>query len=582
MRAHLGPDPFCVTMLETLHIENIAVIRQVDLDIRAGLTVLTGETGAGKSVLIDSIQLLLGEKADRTLIRTDSDTASVTGVFTQLPKQVSELLSEQGIAPEEDGMMMIRRTVNRAGKSMIRINGQPVTRTLLLQLSPFLIDIHGQNDTQHLLNPQHFAAVLDRYASLEDEVSRYRAVYDNLVSLRREMQDISKSEAERLRTLEMLRFQVADIDAVAPKPGEDRLIAEKLLLLKNSEKIQRQTQFAYRALKGGEKGNVLMLVSRSVAALESLASLLPVAGQLGEQLKECQYQLEDISEKIYDLTDTSEPDQVAAIDKLEGRLDAIERLCRKYGSGIEEVLAFRRQAGERLEKLERADERIAELQALIEKQTAEASARAQDLTEKRAQAALSLSGAISDNLMYLDMPNVRFTVSVQPKPLSDPARLGPRGADTVEALFSANKGEALQPVDRIASGGELSRLMLALRCADLQRTGAATVIFDEIDTGVSGKTARKIGLKMLQLADHMQVLCVTHSAQIASLADHHYRISKSETDGRTETALTLLDHEGAVEELSRILGGIHVTEAQRMAAADMIAEKEDLRSNSGS
>lgn len=564
-------------MLKTLHIRNIALIREQELDFGRGFQVLTGETGAGKSILIDSIALLTGTRADRGMIRTGENVASVSGLFGQLSPRSIAALSEMDIQPDADGNILIQRTLSSDGKGKCKVNGEIVTLGALRDISKYLIDIHGQSDTMALYDADTYIRILDAFAGVTQDAKAYGEAYSAYDAYRREMDEILRGEAERARTIEMLTFRIADIDAVSPKIGEDEELAERESRIKNRERIYRQSQFVWRALKGGERGNVAMLLDRSVAAVESLLDALPSLESAVAELRDCQYRLDDVAEQMLDLTSDDEGDPAHIINETEERLAALARLKKKYGPTIEEILAYRATAAERLEKLQNSDGRLLELKDLLRGATEKATELAGVLHEKRCAAGAELSRRVVETLVFLDMPKVTFRVDIAAvRNAAGEFELSPTGYDRVDFLISANSGENMQSLSMVASGGELARMMLALKSVENSMDESTAMVFDEIDTGVSGKTARKIGLKLLELSAHTQIFCVTHSAQIASLADDHLLIAKSEHDGRTVTEVTALDEEGRISELSRILGGIHVTEAQRQAAVDMRRERREL------
>ena len=558
-------------MLLSLYIENIAVIRRLSVDFTSGFTALTGETGAGKSVILESVKLLLGGKADRELIRYGEESASVSAVFGSLGAAAENALVSSGIELDEDGSVQIRRTVSNDGKSRAWINGQPVSLSLLRDVGRYLVDLHGQNENLTLLDEKTYVATLDGYASLQGKVAGYREVYTKLEEVRRRLSELDRGEAERLRTVEMLRYQIADIDAVDPKPGEDAALEEKEKKIKNREKILRQTSFVYRALKGAERGSVLFLLEKSLQALEPLSDLVPEIAPVTEELSDCRYRIEDAAERVYDLTDADEGDPTAVIDKIEGRLDAFSKLKKKYGGTIDEIIRFREEAKKKLADLDASDDTVIELRESEKTLSADARRLALALHKERATAAKELEKKITEILLYLDMPKVVFRVEVRDR---GETGLKSDGSDDVLFVMSANAGDEPRPLSLVASGGELARTFLALKCVLSERALTPTMIFDEIDTGVSGKTARKIGYKLAELSKGTQVYAVTHSAQIASLADTHLLIYKEEKDGKTETGLRTLDREGRLDELSRILGGLTVTESQRNAARDMLERKE--------
>ena len=561
-------------MLSSLHIENIAVIRSVDIDLAQGFTAFTGETGAGKSMIIDGINLLLGNRAERELIRTGESRALVSAVFSSLCAEALEALQNAGIEADEDGCVMIQRSISADGHSSVRINGRAATVSLLREIVPRLLNIHGQNENRTLTEPENRLRVLDSYAHNNEALAAYRATYGELTELRRRMRALSGDESERLRTLEMLRYQIEDIDALSLRDeDEEEKLAEKRLRLRNAERITKQASFAYRALKGSEKGSVAYILSRSISALSAIADAVPEVEELNGRLEEAMWQIDDVAERVYDLSGDTDGDPTEALSRTEDRLDAIRRLTRKYGGSIREVLAFRAAAAERLETLEGADDRLQELAREEKKLLAVACEQAKVLHENRAAAALALQKEIVETLTFLDMPRVRFEIRVAATVRDGEPQLDANGYDCIDFLIAANPGEPPAPMEKIASGGELSRIMLALKSVIADHDGIDTVIYDEVDTGVSGKTARKIGMKLRESAARAQVLSVTHSAQIASLADRHFLIEKREEDGRASTAVRPLDRDGRIEELSRILGGIHVTDAQRAAARDMLEGK---------
>lgn len=552
-------------MLTSLHIENIAVIRQANLELGNGFSALTGETGAGKSMIIDSINLLLGNRFSREMIRSGEKSATVSAVFELLSTEVVDRLSQMGFTVE-DNTLMLQRTVSAEGRSQFRLNGQAITQAMQREIAGALISIHGQSDNQKLMQKSTHRSMLDAYAQNRLLLEEYQAVYKQLREKQKKLTEYCKDESERMRLSEMLKFQIEDIRSAKLKEGEEESLIKERDRLANLEQINRQAHMAYRALKGSEKGSAYDLCRRAQSAAQSLEKMLPDATGLADRLEAILCELEDIAECALAFADEEIDDPTERIDRLEGRLETIAKLKRKYGSDISAVLDFCHSAEQRLEELTFSEEHRTALEKEIRTLTKKAEAAAQKLSTARKAAAEEIQSKVTDTLAFLDMPKVRFAVGIEPCPLCD------SGADDIEFLIATNPGEPLLPMIRIASGGELSRIMLALRSVLNDREGAATVIFDEIDTGVSGKTARKVGIKLAEIAKHTQILCVTHSAQIASLADSHYRISKSEKEGRAETDVQLLSEEDRVEEIARILGGIDVTDTQRTAAMEMIRE----------
>ncbi len=552
-------------MLRSLHIENIAVIRRADVDFRNGLSVLTGETGAGKSMIIDSINLLLGNRPQREMIRSGEKQATVSAIFEELSPRVCEELAALGF-PCEDASLMIQRTVNADGRSQARLNGQPITQAMQRTVTPLLINIHGQMDSHRLLQKSFHLEFLDDYAKNDAALTQYKEAFAAYKDNQRKLEATSGNLAEKIRLEEMLKFQIEDIDSVKLKAGEEEALEKERDRLANLEKINRQVSLAHRCLSGGEKGNAVELLRRARNAISSLSGIVDGAEELLDRLSNAESEILDVSETVASYAEDDREDPTARIDKIEARLEKIARLKRKYGESVEEILAFRAHAQEELDSLDLSGEFREKLKKEGKILYAQAKKIADELHALRAAAAEKIRIEVTDALRFLDMPKVRMEVRLTPCELSE------RGGDGVEFLIATNPGEPVRPLDKIASGGELSRMMLALRSVLDDREGATTVIFDEIDTGVSGKTSRKIGLKLLQTANNTQVLCVTHSAQIASLADTHYLITKQERDGRAHTEVLELSDEERVEEIARILGGIEVTEAQRDAAREMIAE----------
>ncbi len=557
-------------MLLSLHIENIAVIRSVDLDFPHGFSALTGETGAGKSMIIDSVYLLLGAKADKNLIRTGADAATVSGLFGEFTESIAEKLSEVGVAPDEEGNIFVQRTLTQDGKSQIRINGRAISLALLRAVTPYLVSVHGQNDTQSLLNSERHIELVDTYGGTLEKLAEYKTAYASYCEAKRELETLAGQARERERLTEMLKYQIADIDALSLHDGEEEELVDKKVKLRSSERIMKQASFVFKALKGSEKGSVSFLLDRSVAALSQIADVIPAAGEYAERLRDILYSVDDIAEEAYAITEDADGDPTDKLNAIESRLDKISKLKRKYGLTVADILAFRERAAHDLETLEDADGRLEELAAQKESRYRRALAIAEELHTLRTQAAARLEGEVKAVLDFLDMPKVVFFASVRKETVGGERVLYPNGADKTEFFISANRGADPQPIAKIASGGELARIMLALKCALAEKDGVSTLIFDEIDAGVSGKTARKIGIKMKELARGAQVFCVTHSAQIASLSDTHFLISKSDVNGATETQVRVLDFDGRVAEISRILGGISVTDAQRSAAVDML------------
>lgn len=556
-------------MLISLHIENMAVISRMDVDLGGGLSVFTGETGSGKSVMIESLLFLLGGKPPRELVRSGEERALVAGVFGEIGGELSAYLSDAGLTCGEE--LLLQRTLTQDGKTQCRLDGRVIPQGLLREISRRLVNIHGQNDNQILLSRHSQGKILDACAHLERELLQYREEFEVYGDLQRQLEELHKDSAQKERMRDMLRFQIAEIDGAHLKPGEEEVLLARRNKLQNAEKISRQSEFAYRVLYGSEKG-AAALIDRAAQSVGALSSVVPEAGELAERLSSMRYEVEDIANTVREFSADTEGDPTAALNRVEERLDTISRLCRKYGADVGEVLRFREEAATSLSALDHS----AETEETLMKSRKDCEQRLRQLADglhtQRTAAAKELSDKIREELAFLDMPGVRFDIRV-----FDVGQFGPGGTDSVEFLLSANPGEPLLPLERVASGGELARVMLTLQSVLNRRDGVGTAVFDEIDTGISGKTARKIGIKLAAIGKETQVICVTHSAQIASLAGAHYKISKHEENARTCTVVQRLSNGERVEEVARILGGLSVTQTQLDAAAEMIEEGRAYR-----
>lgn len=556
-------------MLEVLHIENIAVVKKIDIELSAGMTVLTGETGAGKSIIVDSLNLISGARADKELIRSGESRAEVSAIFSGLSEDTAEKIRELGFECE-DGSVLISRAFS-ATSSTARVNGAPITLSMLKRLSALLFGIHGQNDNALLSEPKNHLNILDTYAGNKSLRDCYTEKYQRVAELRKKLQTLSDDLREQTRLQEVLRFQISDIDSVKLKEGEEDELQALVLRLRGLDKINKSCSLVTRALEGGKGMGAIYLVDRASAALASISESLPDADALAVRLNEVKYELEDIAASISGLCEL-DGDPSVMLDKAEARLDAILKLKRKYGSTVEEIIAFRDDARSKLEFIENADDIRVDIENELKEAESEARRAAISLTESRRRAAHALTKKVCESLAFLDMPKVRFEASLAP--LDDFSRTG---CDNVEFLISANPGEPLLPLAKIASGGELARIMLSLKNEINICDGIDTVVFDEIDTGISGKTSRKVGMKLKEIGRSAQVICVTHSAQIASLAHNHLLVSKTENNGRTESAVRALDSGERVGEIARILGGIEITKVQREAAEELLRDGTDYK-----
>lgn len=552
-------------MLFHLHIENIAVISRADVSFGQGFCVMTGQTGAGKSVIVDSIGLVCGAKGERELVRSGQSTACVTAHFTELTDRVASQLEAQGVTCE-DGEVVLQRTLSADGKSTARINGRAATLGMLRQVSSCLVSVHGQDDNRLLSDIAYHMDMLDAYADIAAQKAAYGEHYSAWRALCDKRDALIRDAGERLRTVEMLTYQINDIASLKLRPGEEEALIERRNKLQNTEKVQKQVRFSTKLLtEAGSNGSASYLLERSAASMNALSAYVPDAASVGEELIELSYRVRDLSDRIAAYAEDLDDDPTAMLDKIEDRLEAISKLKRKYGGSVEAVLAFLENARTRLDEIEQSDTLCEQYDAQIAQEHAKAMEIAEQMSDLRAKAAERAAEQICEQLSYLDMPSVRFRIA-----LARERELTQGGIDRVEFMIATNPGEPLSSMVRIASGGELSRIMLAIKCVMNQKDGVPTTIFDEVDTGISGKTSRKIGIRLSDMAKRQQIICITHSAQVASLGDQHLHIYKEEKDGRAFTSVAVLQGDARVAEIARILGGIKVTEAQMQAARDML------------
>ena len=548
-------------MLRLLHIENIAVIEQADILFEDGFNVMTGETGAGKSIVIDAISAILGERAYRDMIRTGMNKASVRAVFDRVPKL--DWFSENDIPYEDE--ITVQREIFLDGKNLCKVNGLPVSVSVLKKLGFQLINIHGQHDSAALFDENYHLSFLDDYACNEQLLEEYGEKYRAMQSLKHEIEHLSMDEGEKLRRMETLKYQIDEISRAELTIGEDEALESKRKLAQNAEKLADGLQDAALGLDGDDdtEGAAAML-AQAERALSKIARYDESLSQIHDLVADLMYQAQDAAEqvkdKIYSLSYSADE-----LERIEERLDTIHRLRRKYGATCEDILAYLERAKKELDEIEFADERMAQLQRKLQKAEQEACAMAQRLREARKQASVTLTERVLKELSDLDMKKVQFACQFTETELSQ------NGADAVAFYMSANLGEALKPLNKVASGGELARIMLAMKNVLAERDHVPTLIFDEVDTGVSGRAAQHVAEKLRAVSKNKQVLCVTHLPQLAALADTHFLIEKSEHDGRTFTAVTPLDFEGRKRELARIIGGSSITETTLQSAAEMLA-----------
>lgn len=547
-------------MLSLLHIENIAVIEQADISFDRGFNVLTGETGAGKSIVIDAISAILGERAYRDMIRTGTAKASVRAVFTDVPEY--PWFSENGV--EYDPETVIQREVYLDGKNVCRVNGSLVSVSILRKLGIQLINIHGQHDSASLFDEENHLNFLDAFADNESLRSDYAEKYQAVASLRREISDLSMDESEKLRRMETLKYQISEIEKANLQPGEDETLEQRRKILQNAEKLSSGIEEAVECLYGGDDTDgAAGLLAQAEHALARLGRFSDSYQALHDRVADLMYQVQDAAEEVRDARDDLSY-SADELEQIESRLDVIHKLRRKYGVTCEDILAYLEKAKQELDEIEFADDHLERLRGKLKKAEKAAWDAALLLRENRKDCAKRLSERILTELTQLDMPRVQFSCRFQELELTA------NGADGVAFNMSANAGEALKPMSKVASGGELARIMLAMKNVLAEKDQVNTLIFDEVDTGVSGRAAQKVAEKLRSVAAHKQVLCVTHLPQLAALADTHLLIAKSERQGRTFTTVTPLDFEGRKRELARIMGGAQITETTLKSAEEML------------
>ncbi len=547
-------------MLSLLHIENIAVIECSDISFDRGFNVLTGETGAGKSIVIDAISAILGERAYRDMIRTGASKASVRAVFTQVPEL--SWFSENGV--EYDGETVIQREIFLDGKNVCRVNGSLVSVSILRKLGLQLINIHGQHDSALLFDENNHLQYLDSFAANEGLREEYARRYEAVAKLRRQIDSLTMDESEKLRRMETLRYQIEEISRAELEPGEDESLEERRKLLQNAEKLSSGLDTAVECLYGGDESDgAAALLAEAERELARLSRYTDAYSQLHDRVADLMYQVQDAAEELRDSRDGLSY-SAEELERIEARLDVIHRLRRKYGTTCEEILGYLEKAKQELDTMEFSDDHLQRLKGKLKKAEAEAWEAARTLRKNRQETADRLSQRILTELTQLDMPRVRFACHFTELELT------PTGADGVAFYMSANAGEALKPMSKVASGGELARIMLAMKNVLAEQDQIQTLIFDEVDTGVSGRAAQKVAEKLRAVASTKQVLCVTHLPQLAALASTHLLIAKSEREGRTYTTVTPLDLEGRKKELARIIGGTNITETTLKSAEEML------------
>ena len=559
-------------MLSLLHIENIAIIESADISFDGGFNVLTGETGAGKSIVIDAISAVLGERTSRELIRTGAKSALVNAVFTgDLPLQ---WLEDNGF-PLDGEELMLQREIQGDGRNVCRVNGRPLTVAQLRELGRQLLNIHGQHDGQQLLDPDCHLGYLDSFGKTAALLEDYQAAYRSMAELRKKIAGLEMDEAERSRRVDTLEYQIKELERADLKPGEDEELDARKNLLRSSGKLMEAIQEAMFALSGGEDDQgACGLIGEAEGAVRSVVRLGPQLEELGEKLTALRYAADDAAETLRDFADEFDfsPEE---LDRLESRLDVIYRLKKKYGPTVADMLDYLEKCRAELEQIQDADDTIQRLEKELDKARKEARKRGEALSKARKKAADELQKRVQEELRQLDMPKVQFVTEFAPSPGQD--GMDDTGMDQVQFLMSANLGEALKPIQKVASGGELARIMLALKNVLAEDDGVGSLVFDEVDTGVSGRAAQKVAEKLAQVSRRKQVLCVTHLPQIAAMADTHFSVEKGEKKGRTFTNVARLDRQGRVEELARLIGGAAVTDVLRRSAEELLEQAEAYR-----
>ena len=562
-------------MLFLLHIENIALIESADIRFGQGFNALTGETGAGKSIVIDSISAVLGERTSRDLIRTGAKSAFVSAVFCDLP--ALKWFDESGIRPDKNGELLLEREIQSDERNQCRVNARPLTVSQLRQLGQQILNIHGQHDGQQLLNEECHLDYLDRFGDLAPLLAEYLIPYEAMSATRREIRALQMDDAEKSRRIDTLTYQIAELERAQLKSGEDEeLNAKKKLYRSAGKMISALEQADYALDGGGESEGAVSLLASAADAIALAARCVPENSEQGARLAETAQKLQQMRYDAYDALeqardlrgelDVSPED----IDRMESRLDLLYRLGKKYGSTVDGMLSYLQKCREELDQIQYSSNRIGQLEKKLERQCAEAREKGEALTGARRAAAVLLQQRIQKELTDLDMPKVRFEVQIEPKDTE--TGMDDTGMDQVRFLMSANVGEALKPINKIASGGELSRIMLALKNVLAESDDVSTLVFDEVDTGVSGRAAIKVARKMAQVARQKQILCVTHLPQIASMADTHFFVEKGERKGRTYTDVRILNRKERMEELARLTGGEQVTPAMLESADQLLDE----------
>lgn len=551
-------------MLSQLYIENIAVIRQATIDFQQGFHVFTGETGAGKTILISAINAVLGGRTFKEIIRTGETRATVSALFTEISEELCKKIEVLGY-PLEDNQLLVQREIDLSGKGQCRLDGRPATAAMLREVCSLLIDIHGQHDNQELLSAEKHLGFLDSYGAYPQEMAAYTAAYERMCECAARLDKLQMDESYKLQRMDILQFQIKEIGDAKLTDGEEERLVEQQKRIRNAERITESLGAVYTLLNGNgeEMRGVLEALEEVSTELDTAAKYLTEFGEYSEKLSDAYYMLEELGSRARDTLEDADFDP-RQLDAIESRLDTIYKLKKKYGNSIAEILEYFERISEEYQSLELSDELTAHLQRELDEANLVLHTVAEALTACRLAAAAEFSERVEQELAYLDMAGVRFSITRREKPY------GPAGADEMEFMISTNTGEEAKPLAKIASGGELARIMLAIKNVLAEKDGIGTIIFDEVDTGVSGRAAQKIGKKLAEVARHRQVICVTHLAPVAACAAHHYRIYKTVEDGRTFTRVEELNRLQRVQELARIMVGENITDSALKSAEEML------------
>lgn len=551
-------------MLSQLYIENIAVIRQATIDFQQGFHVFTGETGAGKTILISAINAVLGGRTFKEIIRTGETRATVSALFTEISEELCKKIEVLGY-PLEDNQLLVQREIDLSGKGQCRLDGRPATAAMLREVCSLLIDIHGQHDNQELLSAEKHLGFLDSYGAYRQEMAAYTAAYERMCECAARLDKLQMDESYKLQRMDILQFQIKEIGDAKLSDGEEERLVEQQKRIRNAERITESLGAVYTLLNGNgeEMRGILEALEEVSTELDTAAKYLTEFEGYSEKLSDAYYMLEELGSRARDTLEDADFDP-RQLDDIESRLDTIYKLKKKYGNSIAEILEYFERISEEYQSLELSDELTAHLQRELDEANLVLHTVAEALTACRLAAAAEFSERVEQELAYLDMAGVRFSITRREKPY------GPTGADEMEFMISTNTGEEAKPLAKIASGGELARIMLAIKNVLAEKDGIGTIIFDEVDTGVSGRAAQKIGKKLAEVARHRQVICVTHLAPVAACAAHHYRIYKTVEDGRTFTKVEELNRLQRVQELARIMVGENITDSALKSAEEML------------